>query len=345
MNNEFDLIIINNCPSFYKINLYNEVAKNTNIYVIFLGLTSQVVINEDFSNDCNFPFVLINNSDVDKRNKSLTFYKVYKLLKHFHFKKIVYGGYILPELILLSFLFPKNKNILQTESAFESKLSGVKFFIKRMIINRFSSAIVSGKIHKEVLLKMGFKGNIKITKGVGIIKKSEEKLHFIKSKSLKLNYLFVGRLIKLKNVEFLINIFNELDRSLTIVGTGEDENYLKSIANKNIRFLGFVKNDNIKDIYATHDVFILPSLSEPWGLVVEEALYNKCILLLSNRVGSYPELLEDIKSGETFDPMSVDSFLTALAKIEENFESYINNINNYNLNKKDNDQIKAYSTL
>jgi glycosyltransferase involved in cell wall biosynthesis len=338
---EFDLVILNNCPSFYKINLYNEISKSKKIFVIFIGLTKEVVIHKNFQKTCNFPFILINNSDVDKRRKIYTFYKIYQLLAKLTFKKIIFGGYTMPELILLSFIFPKNKNILQTESAAESKLSGWKYFVKSKIINRFSTALVSGKIHKDVLIKIGFKGEITITKGVGLIKKDTTQ-SISKISGSKLRYLYVGRLIKLKNIEFLIKIFNKLDAPLSIVGIGQDEEYLKSIAAANISFFGFIDNNDIQGIYQNHDVFILPSLSEPWGLVVEEALQGKCVLLLSNKVGSYPELLEEPRTGEVFDPYSENNFLEALHKIEKKYFFYEKNVNTFNLESKDCDQVNAY---
>lgn len=345
-DNTYDYVIINNCPSFYKINLYNEVYKKRKIFVVFFGFTDQVVISKDFHKDCYFPYIIINNGDVNKRNKLNTLLRVLKILRAIQFEKIIYGGYIMPELIILSFIFNKHKNILQTESASESKLTGWKFYIKKSIINQFSSALVSGTIHKRVLKELGFKGKIYITKGVGIIKRNNnESRDDNEELSSELKYLYVGRLIKLKNIEFLITIFNKLGKPLTIVGKGKDEDYLKSIAKDNIKFMGFIGNNEIQTIYRSHDVFVLPSVVEPWGLVVEEALYGKCVLLLSNKVGSYPELLSQPNTGEVFDPFSENSFLNAIKKVEQNYITYKKNIENYNLENKDYEQIEAYLNI
>ena len=54
MKKNVDILIINNCPSFYKINLYNELSKHCSIHVIFIGLTDQVVINKSVIDDICF---------------------------------------------------------------------------------------------------------------------------------------------------------------------------------------------------------------------------------------------------------------------------------------------------
>ena len=43
-------------------------------------------------------------------------------------------------------------------------------------------------------------------------------------------------------------------------------------------------------MYAEYDILILPSLSEPWGLVVEEALYYGMPVIISDRVGCRSEV-------------------------------------------------------
>ena len=60
-----DLLIINNVPSFYKINLYNELSKKIQIHVVFLALTDQVVNSIQFRNEINFSFEII--SDIQKK--------------------------------------------------------------------------------------------------------------------------------------------------------------------------------------------------------------------------------------------------------------------------------------
>jgi len=341
----YQLVIINNCPSFYKVNLYNEIAKKINIHVIFMGLSKDAVIYDSYRDDIQFSNdILYPDKDVDKRNKLLTFFKLRSILKKIQFDKIVYGGYAIPELAMLCFLYPKSKNILQTESAKESlNTTGWKNTLKEIILSRYHKAIVSGAIHKEVLKCLGFKGQVIISKGVGIIYKKDKKN--IQKPSGAFNYLYVGRLIEVKNIRFLVNAFNKLGKKLTIAGKGVLENELKEMSNDNITFLGFCDNKKLGEIYSKHQVFVLPSVSEPWGLVVEEALYNDCVLLLSEMVGSHTELLTEPGTGCLFDPENEKSLLDAIHNIEQNYDTYYENVQNFNINEKDVHQINSYLEL
>lgn len=90
----------------------------------------------------------------------------------------------------------------------------------------------------------------------------------------------------------LIKAFNENGKPLTIIGTGSKEAEYKALAKSNITFLGFVDNNKLKDIYVNCDCFILPSNSEPWGLVVEEALYNGLPVIVSDMVGCNVDMVK-----------------------------------------------------
>ncbi len=344
MKEHIDILIINNCPSFYKINLYNELSRHCSIHVIFIGLTDQVVINESVINDICFPFTLLSTGQIEKRNKIKCIANVYNLLKKFEYEKIIYGGYSDLEEKLFMFLTPKENNCLQFESSiFESSTVGIKKLIKRLIFHRISIALPSGKLQTEVFKQLNFGGKIIETKGVGIFNRP----NFNKRKNKKkddnnIKYLFVGRLIPKKNVAFLIDVFNETGKNLTIVGKGELEKELKKKAKSNIKFVGFVPNNEIHKIYQDHDIFILPSLEEPWGLVVEEAIYYGLPVLISDRIGCQVEMVIKPNTGVIFNPLDKKSLKKSISLIEENIEEYKKNCSNFDFEQRDKEQVKSY---
>ena len=158
-----------------------------------------------------------------------------------------------------------------------------------------------------------------------------------------MKFLYVGRLIDIKNVRMLVEVFNANGLLLTIAGKGHLEDELKRRAKSNITFLGFVDNKDLTSVYKLHDIFILPSLSEPWGLVVEEALYGGCVLLLSERVGSSQELLIEPGTGMAFNPTNIASLQLAIDDVTTNYAKYKQNVETYDLDKKDFNQILAYT--
>ena len=93
--------------------------------------------------------------------------------------------------------------------------------------------------------------------------------------------LFVGRLVEDKGVKYLLQAFSEVvkeipDARLVIVGKGPQEKELrklqKSLRLTHVFFLGTVATKFMPNIYNGSDVLVLPSIREPFGNVVIEAM-------------------------------------------------------------------------
>lgn len=344
MKNEYDFVYLTNTPSFYKLNLCNEIAKTHSLLLVLYGYGAEAV-NKDMSGNDNYNFDVefLHAGDSKKRNKLKVFFKLLSLMRSIKAKKILYSGWLAPEYNLYSFISPKSKNVVVCESTiWESYLTGIKGWIKKRIINRMSAALPSGEPHKELFDSIGFKGKVNITGSVGIMNKGERK---DVTSNTPLRYLYVGRLIELKNITLLIETFNKNGKPLTIVGKGELEQELKAKANSNISFIGFVNNEELGNIYQSHDVFILPSTYEPWGLVVEEALYWQLPTIVSNKIGCSINMIEAYKSGEIFQLVEADGLSKAINKIESNYEYYKNNVLAIDWDAREAAQVNAYTTL
>jgi len=119
--------------------------------------------------------------------------------------------------------------------------------------------------------------------------------------------LFVGRLEPEKDLATLVQAAAELraggdDVVLSVVGAGSVEEELRGLATElgvPADFRGFREGRELADLYATADVFVLPSASEAWGLVVNEAMQAGLPVLVSDRVGSR-HLIAPGVNGETF---------------------------------------------
>jgi 1,2-diacylglycerol 3-alpha-glucosyltransferase len=92
--------------------------------------------------------------------------------------------------------------------------------------------------------------------------------------------LYVGRLAKEKNVELLIRALahaKEASLKLVVAGDGPQRRELEEYAREcgviaRMRFLGAVPRDQLPDLYASADLFVMPSTTETQGLVLAEAL-------------------------------------------------------------------------
>lgn len=110
-------------------------------------------------------------------------------------------------------------------------------------------------------------------------------------------FLYVGRLDPEKGLDILLRAFERVPGKLVLVGSGAQESRLQSLASDRVRFAGPVGRDALVPLYAEADVFVLPSLSEPWGMVLNEAAAAGLPLVATEGVGAAHDLIEDGVNG------------------------------------------------
>ncbi|PUE28096.1 glycosyltransferase [Limnohabitans sp. Jir72] len=160
-------------------------------------------------------------------------------------------------------------------------------------------------------------------------------------------FLYVGRLSHEKSLDILIHAFlkvriNLPDASLIIVGEGSQGQVLKNMVSSlgltdAVLFSGSMDTLALAIEYAKASCLVLPSFSEPWGLVVNEALSYGCPVVVSNRCGCIPELVENQPTGFVFEAQNIDdlankllSVPAAFADVEKTARECIKLISNYN---------------
>ncbi len=140
------------------------------------------------------------------------------------------------------------------------------------------------------------------------------------------NLIYVGRLIdRLKNLTTLIQAFRTVksaipkaaDWGLLLVGDGEDKARLETLAQDlpHLRFVSGQSWQQVPNYLALSDTLVLPSYSEPWGLVVNEAMACGLPVLVSDRCGCAPDLVDPAVNGFLFDPYQPDQLVDALTQI------------------------------
>jgi glycosyltransferase involved in cell wall biosynthesis len=78
---------------------------------------------------------------------------------------------------------------------------------------------------------------------------------------------------------------------------------------------GFKQYPELPNYYGLASAFVLPSISETWGLVVNEAMASGLPVLVSDRCGCAPDLVRDGTNGFTFDPYSVEEIASAMLRV------------------------------
>lgn len=307
-------LFLTNIPSFYKIEQYNRIDAKERIFVVF---TSRDLMdsgrNQDFiSGEMRFEHLFL----PAKASLASRMRTILGLLRKKRFDEVIVSGWDCWENILTLFLSARRKNSFVCESSvYESATTGWKGLFKRFLCRRFRKVYCPGASQADLFRRLAFKGQVIRTGGCGILNYVPQP-PFVPKEVVK-RFLYVGRLVPVKNLEMLVEAFRYFpDLELTIVGEGVLEDSLKRMAGKNVRFTGYVNNRDLPQCYASHDVFVLPSVSEVWGLVVEEALNNGLPVIVSDRVGCHEDLVGS-DHGLVFKADDASSLQDAIARMTE----------------------------
>ncbi|MBU0667914.1 glycosyltransferase [Patescibacteria group bacterium] len=125
-------------------------------------------------------------------------------------------------------------------------------------------------------------------------------------------YLAVGRLTPYKRFDLLVETFNQTGLPLKIVGTGVSEAKLKASAKENIEFLGFVSDEELKNLYGKAKALIFPQV-EDFGIIPLEAMACGCPVIAYAQGGAL-ETIIDKKTGVLFNKQTPYSLKRAIQK-------------------------------
>jgi glycosyltransferase involved in cell wall biosynthesis len=133
--------------------------------------------------------------------------------------------------------------------------------------------------------------------------------------------LFVGRLDSGKGVLTLLDAWGlaAADSELTIVGDGPLRERLDTrVACSTmppVRMLGHLERDDLADRYAEADVFVFPSLSDAWGLVLNEAMAAGLPVVTSSAPGAVDDMVHDGRNGFVVPPLDSAGLAGAIATL------------------------------
>src|ERR1700722_2399807 len=132
--------------------------------------------------------------------------------------------------------------------------------------------------------------------------------------------LFCAKLQSWKRPEDLLRAFakiSDIEAYLIFAGEGPSRPTLESEAlalgiSARVRFLGFVNQSGLPEIYTASDLFVLPSEYEPFGVVVNEAMLCGCSVIVSDRVGARFDLVREGETGFVFPCGDIEALSAAL---------------------------------
>jgi glycosyltransferase involved in cell wall biosynthesis len=177
------------------------------------------------------------------------------------------------------------------------------FYFKRL----FSHCFVPGLHQKEYAVKLGYKPK-QVYLGFyccdyHFFCAEEEKERQNKKSNFPRKFLFVGRYIAEKGIEHLWTSFLEAKKNtnsnweLWCLGTGP----IEPMQADGIKHFGFVQPNEMGRFLADTGVFVLPSVFEPWGVVVHEMACAGFPIIATNAVGAASEFVVHGENGFLLD--------------------------------------------
>ena len=125
-------------------------------------------------------------------------------------------------------------------------------------------------------------------------------------------FIYVGRLWWGKGVNYLLEAFERVQQrsteevSLLLVGDGPEETKLRQWCAVrgilNVVFTGFKQKSVLPRYYVLADVFVFPTLGDPYGLVLDEAMACSLPLVSTNAAGEIHDRIEESVNGYTVPP-------------------------------------------
>ncbi|MGA1987320.1 MAG: glycosyltransferase family 4 protein [Candidatus Sulfotelmatobacter sp.] len=140
-------------------------------------------------------------------------------------------------------------------------------------------------------------------------------------------FLFVGRVVREKGVFELLSAYAKLEESmrqqvgLVLVGDGACRPQLElqaaSISPGVVRFAGFAQQGQLATHYALAEMLILPTYTDTWGLVVNEAMACGLPVIVSKVAGCAADLVKENWNGLLVEPRDVSSLTSAMRSLAD----------------------------
>jgi len=334
------LVIVTEIISPYRIPLFNALAEHPDVdlHVIFLAETDPKLRQwEVYKKEIRFPFQVVRSwrKHIAKYNL-LVNVGVSRALNQSKPDAILCGGYnyIASWQALLWARRKKVPFLLWSESNSQDLRGAHLFveFLKRQFLRRCDGFVVPGSSALEYLRAHGVNDedvftapnavdNELFATAAGKARRNETSLR--RELALPDRYfLFVGRLVREKGVFELLSAYANLEEKLraeiglVFVGGGECRQQLEelaiSISRETIKFAGFAQREQLGSYYGLAEMLILPTYTDTWGMVVNEAMACGLPVLVSRVAGCATELVRENWNGILVAPRDIRSLEQAM---------------------------------
>jgi glycosyltransferase involved in cell wall biosynthesis len=306
-----DLIWLTNIPTPYRIPTWKVLNSRINFHLIFLSKTERDR-HWNLSDSLNGLIYQYTNQRALYFGKLIPLYfnfrKTIKILRKLNGKSIYIDGWESPAFFVSAF-YAKQKG-MKLIYGYRSTLDSHRFNnilirkVRSVIFSKADFIVTAGTASTSAVKAMG----IAPEKIITLFNPVDVSWFYSFAQSHRIEqtpghrYIYVSRLIELKNIATVIKAFASIRRgsdTLTIAGDGPLAQELKNLTSTlglsdSIIFDGHKNQEELAQLYAASNTLILASTNEVWGLVVNEALASGLHVVVSDKCG-IAEFVKDMK--------------------------------------------------
>lgn len=330
------ILFVTNYPSPYRVNFFDELGKHLNVTVLF----SDRIENKPHRDarwyvdqEGNFQSVQLKTRVLSLRGKDLCLDVCRWLSKPWD--AIVICGYSGPT-VMLAIGFLKARGIpfyMEVDGGLIRSDSPVKYRFKRSLVSAASWWISSGGHTTDYLCHYGARRervyvypftSLWQEEILSQVPTPEEKdtLRRTLGMAEKKIILYVGRFTREKGMDALLQAAAEMDEDIGVYFVGGEpeerhQAFVKEQGLDHVHFVEFKKKSELTPYYQAADLFVLPTHSDVWGLVVNEALACGLPVITTDRCVAGLELVENGVNGYLVPVEDIPALTRAISQVLE----------------------------
>lgn len=312
------VLFITSIPSPYRVSFFNELGKYVDLTVLFEKKKSDE--RDDSWNDYRFDtFKGIIMKGVKTSVSTAFCPEVVRFLSQNWDRIVCCDIYTLTGIYAINYM--RRKGIpywIEGDGAFAKNGKGIKEKIKKYVISGAEGYFSTSEEHDkyylmygaeerkiyrypfssvmmhELLCLNGTNEDERIAEREKIRINARKKLHI----SDGIMFLMIGQFIHRKGFDVLLKSIKSINKNYQFyfIGGVPTEDYLqiqKDNHLENVKFIGFIKPDELAVYYDAADVFILPTREDIWGLVVNEAMAHALPVITTDRCVAGLEMVNE----------------------------------------------------
>ncbi len=309
---------ITNIPAPYRVEYFNEIAASCELTVIYERGSSterdSAWVNRQ---ERRFSEVFCNSRPF-QADKSISFDLIREIKKH-HFDVLVACGYCSPSVVFLIYYCQLHRipYFIETDGNFPHREKPIIRALKRSLISKATAIFSTSDLSLSSYRSLGYKGRL-IKYPLSPLHEAEilqarpdecQKLELRRQLQIseKFAVLSVGRFTYRdgygKGYDVLMRaaaILRELDIGWYIVGGAPTEEFalIREREKLNqVHFVDFQTKEDLARYYLAADVFVLMTVSDVWGLVINEAMAYGLPVITTEKCMAGLEMIQDEENG------------------------------------------------